>query len=314
MLFKFIFLLLVLIFISLCMGEEFLNPLNMINSLFNTKDFYHSILFELRLPRILMAILIGCLLASSGCITQAVFANNIADPFIIGTASACVFGAFCAYLLNLHDIYYGVFAFVCGSIFSLIIFKFNKASISTLLIIGLSISAFLSAFSSLFAYLIGEDSFKINAFFMGSLSNASWLKILLLASVLFFVCLYFYKCKNALNIILTGDEEAQNLGLNAKNFKIKLLLVSSLAVSFAVSFVGLIAFIGLIIPHIARLMLKNYDNSLILPFSTVLGGIFLLLCDDFSRTIIAPVEIPIGISTAFFGSPVFLYFALKGFK
>ena len=196
--------------------------------------------------------------------------------------------------------------------FALAIFKISaKASIATLLIIGIATSSFLGAFTSFFTYLIGEDSFKIVAWLMGNIGSASWLRVGILTLPLIFCLLYFYAHKNELNILLSGDEEARNLGVNARKLKIKLLIISSLAVSFAVAFTGLIAFVGLIVPHIIRLLIKNYDNALVVPLCTALGGLFLLICDTLARSLLAPVQIPIGVLTAFFGAPMFLYLALK---
>ncbi len=303
----------VLFFVTLMIGEMNLSLIEVFKALFTNEDETLSlIVFELRLPRILMAILIGMLLASSGSVTQTVFANPIADPYIIGIASAATFGAVLAYMLKVPDYYFGVFGFVCCCVFSLMIFKISRrASIATLLIIGIAVSSFLGAITSLCIYIIGEDSFRIVTWLMGYLGLASWHKVLILSVPLVLCVLYFYFHKNELNIILSGDEEARNLGVDAEKLKINLLVVSSFAVAFAVAFSGLIGFVGLVIPHIIRLMLKNYNNALVLPLCTLLGGVFLLFCDTLARTIIAPVELPIGILTAFFGAPVFLYLALK---
>jgi len=303
----------VLFFVTLMIGEMNLSLIEVFKALFTNEDETLSlIVFELRLPRILMAILIGMLLASSGSVTQTVFANPIADPYIIGIASAATFGAVLAYMLKVPDYYFGVFGFVCCCVFSLMIFKISRrASIATLLIIGIAVSSFLGAITSLCIYIIGEDSFRIVTWLMGYLGLASWHKVLILSVPLVLCVLYFYFHKNELNIILSGDEEARNLGVDAEKLKINLLVVSSFAVAFAVAFSGLIGFVGLVIPHIIRLMLKNYNNALVLPLCTLLGGVFLLFCDTLARTIIAPVELPICILTAFFGAPVFLYLALK---
>lgn len=270
-----------------------------------------KILWEVRMPRILLAVLIGALLASSGAVTQSIFANPIADPYIIGIASAATFGAVLAHFIGLDDVYYGVVGFVCCATFSLLIFALQeRANITTLLIIGIAISSFLGAISSLFMYIIGESSFKIIAWLMGYLGLSAWYKVWILSAVLV-VCLgYFYAHRNGLNIILSGDEEAKNLGLDAKKLKRNLLIISSLSVSFGVAFSGLIGFVGLIIPHIVRLSLRDYSNALVLPLCTGLGGLFLLFCDTIARSV-QSFEIPIGIITAFFGAPVFLYLALK---
>ncbi|MBX1976936.1 TonB-dependent receptor [Campylobacter jejuni] len=299
-------------FIALCLGDENLNPKELFSYIFSQDKILRQIIIDGRLPRIIMAILIGMLLASSGAITQNVFSNPIADPYIIGIASAATFGAVLAYLLKLNDYYYGILGFVCSAFFALGVFKISsKASIATLLIIGIAASSFLGAFTSFFTYLIGEDSFKIVAWLMGNIGNASWFRVGILILPLIFCLFYFYAHKNELNILLSGDDEARNLGVNAQKLKINLLIVSSLAVSFAVAFSGLIGFVGLIIPHTIRLLLKNYDNALVIPLCTAFGGLFLLICDTLARTLLAPVQIPIGILTAFFGAPIFLYLALS---
>lgn len=302
-----------LFFLSLMIGDSLMGVSQIAHALFGNEDeITTSIIFDVRLPRVLMAILIGMLLASSGAITQTIFSNPIADPYIIGIASAATFGAVIAYVLKMPDYTFGLFGFVCCCLFSFFIFAISKRSnITTLLIVGIATSAFLGAFTSFFIYVIGEESFKITAWAMGSLSLASWNKIFILCVPLAFCLFFFYLCRNQLNIILSGDDEARNLGVNSAKLKIVLLMVSSLAVSFGVAFSGLIGFVGLIVPHIIRLMIKNYDNALVLPLCTLLGGVFLLLCDSIARTILSPVEIPIGVVTAIFGAPVFLYLALR---
>ncbi len=150
--------------IALCLGDENLSPKELLSYAFGENEILRQIIIDGRLPRIIMAILIGMLLASSGAVTQNVFSNPIADPYIIGIASAATFGSVLAYLLKLPDYYYGILGFICSAIFSLAIFKVSsKASIATLLIIGIAASSFLGAFTSFFTYLIGEDSFKIVA-------------------------------------------------------------------------------------------------------------------------------------------------------
>lgn len=299
-------------FTALCLGDENLNPKELFSYIFSQDEILRQIIIDGRLPRIIMAILIGMLLASSGAITQNVFSNPIADPYIIGIASAATFGAVLAYLLKLNDYYYGILGFTCSAFFALGVFKISsKASIATLLIIGIAASSFLGAFTSFFTYLIGEDSFKIVAWLMGNIGNASWFRVGILILPLIFCLFYFYAHKNELNILLSGDDEARNLGVNAQKLKINLLIVSSLAVSFAVAFSGLIGFVGLIIPHTIRLLLKNYNNALVIPLCTAFGGLFLLICDTLARTLLAPMQIPIGILTAFFGAPIFLYLALS---
>lgn len=270
------------------------------------------ILLEVRLPRVIMALLIGMLLGSSGVVVQSVFLNPLADPYIIGIAASATFGAVVAYFLDLPEVFYGVFAFFSSSFLSIMIFKLSRKgkSIATLLIIGIAFSSFLGAFTAFATYMIGENSFKITAWMMGYLGSASWSKIGMISLPLLFSFVYFYLKRFELNVILSGDEEAQSLGIDVEKTKKHLLIVASLIVAFSVAFTGMIGFVGLIIPHTARLISKSSNNVLLIPLSTIGGGLFLLFCDTIGKSILAPVEIPIGVITAFFGAPFFLYLAI----
>jgi iron complex transport system permease protein len=277
-----------------------------------------TILINVRLPRILMAVLIGMLLSSSGTVVQTVFQNPLADPYIIGIAASATFGAVLAFIFNLPDIMYGVLAFIISVIVSLVIFKLsksgNRSEISTLLIIGIAISSFLGAFTSFAMYLIGENSFKIVTWMMGYLGSATWPKIVILLFPLIVSVLYFFVKRHELDLLLSGDEEAHALGVNVEKLKKRMLVVSSLIVGFSVAFTGMIGFVGLIVPHTIRLLTKSSSNTKLIPLASLGGGVFLLFCDTIGRTIIAPVEVPIGVVTSFFGAPFFLYLAMRSKK
>nr|WP_241518047.1 iron ABC transporter permease [Campylobacter blaseri] len=301
-------------FLSLFLGGAdigFSDIINLLNG--DVKNAKSIILLEIRIPRVIMAFLIGMLLASSGVVTQSVFLNPLADPYIIGIASSATFGAVIAYFLKLPDIFYGLFAFIASAGLSFLIFVIYKKAnnIATLLITGIAFSSFLGAFTSFATYLIGEESFKIVAWMMGYLGGASWNKIAMLIVPLIFTIFYFYIKRDELNIILSGDEEAKSLGVDVEKIKKRLLVVSALSVSFSVAFTGMIGFVGLIIPHTLRMFLRTSNNAILIPLSSVFGGIFLLICDDIGKSILSPTEIPIGVITAFFGAPFFLYLALK---
>lgn len=292
-------------------------PLEYIFFLEKAPDYIKTIIFNLRLPRIMMALLIGMMLASSGAVVQTVFQNPLADPYIIGIAASATFGAVIAFTLNLPDFMYGILAFITCLASTFLIFKIakkgNSINISTLLIVGIAISSFLGAFTSFAMYLIGEDSFKITMWMMGYLGNASWKRVIFLLIPLILSLVYFYLKRYELDALLSGDEEAHSLGIDINRLKIRILAVSALIVAFSVAFSGMIGFVGLIIPHTIR-MIVGPSNSKMLPNTILAGGFFLLLCDTFGRVILAPVEIPIGVITAFFGAPFFLYLALKSKK
>ena len=197
---------------------------------------------------------------------------------------------------------------------TLLIFKIskrgNKIEVNTLLIVGITLSAFLAGFTSFAIYMIGEDSFKITMWLMGYLGNASWYQIIFLIFPLIFSSAYFYAKRNELDILMLGDEQAHSLGINIAKLKFHLLIVSSFVVAYSVAFTGMIGFVGLIVPHIMRSIIGPL-NARLIPFVLIYGGIFLLICDTFGRIILAPVEIPIGVITSILGAPFFLYLALK---
>lgn len=273
-----------------------------------------TIILQVRLPRIMMALLVGTMLASSGTVVQAVFHNPLADPYIIGISASAVTGAVIAYLLKLPIIFYGIFAFFVSVATTFLIFRLSAGRganrITTLLIIGIAVSSFLGAFTSFAIYAIGEDSYKIVVWTMGYLGAASWIKVGILAVPLAGAVIFFFFYRHELDALMLGDEEAHALGVNVPRLKKLLLLVSCLIVSFSVAFSGMIGFVGLIIPHTMRLLI-GHSNTKLLGFSAFAGGVFLLFADTVARNILSPTEIPIGAVTAFFGAPFFIYLAMR---
>ncbi|MGL4868070.1 MAG: FecCD family ABC transporter permease, partial [Cetobacterium sp.] len=263
---------------SLSLGSVSI-PIKQLFSMNDAPDYIKIIIYDIRLPRIVMAILIGMMLSSSGVVVQAVFQNPLADPYIIGIAASATFGAVIAYVFQLPDIFYGILAFVSCLISTFIIFKLSnqngKVEITTLLIVGIAVSSFIGAFTSFAMYLIGEESFKITMWLMGYLGGATWTKISLLIFPLVFSLIYFYMKRNELDALLSGDEEANSLGVDVQELKMKILTVSSLVVAFSVAFSGMIGFVGLIIPHSIR-MIVGPSNSKLIPNSALAGALFLL--------------------------------------
>ncbi len=289
-------------------------PIDEILGITKAPDYVKMIIFDIRVPRILMAILIGMMLASSGVVVQTVFQNPLADPYIIGIAASATFGAVIAFVFNMPDMMYGVMAFITCLISTFLIFKLSnrkgKINVTMLLIIGIAISSFIGALTSFAMYMIGEDSFKITMWLMGYLGNATWNKVVILIIPLVVSLLYFYKNRFQLDALLSGDEEAHSLGVDTYKLKVRILSIASLIVAFSVAFSGMIGFVGLIIPHSVR-MITGPSNSKLIPNAALAGGFFLLVCDTIGRLLLAPIEVPIGIVTAFFGAPFFLYLAFK---
>ena len=250
-------------------------PLEYIFNPEKAPEYIKIIIFNLRLPRIVMSILVGMMLSSSGVVVQTVFQNPLADPYIIGIAASATFGAVIAFVFNMPDYMYGVIAFFTCLSSTLLIFKMakkgNKVNVATLLIVGIAVSSFLGAFTSFAMYLIGENSFKITMWMMGYLGNATWNRVIFLAIPLVFSVSYFYLKRNQLDALLSGDEEAHSLGIDVNKLKVRTLTVAALVVAFSVAFSGMIGFVGLIVPHTMR-MLLGPSNSKLLP-STILAGV-----------------------------------------
>lgn len=294
---------------------DFIKGLNLLLGNGNKDLLEYKIIWNLRIPRAVMAIIIGMLLGSSGAITQTLFRNPMADPYTIGISASGTFGAVIAFLLGLSEVYFGVFGSIFSFITSLLIFKLSNSKrgsldLSTLLIIGIAISALLRAVISLVMYIVGEDSFRVVLWTMGYLGGADWKKIVILLVPLLFSLIYFYINRYNLDIILLSDEEAHSLGIDIKKFKYKVLMISTFMVGFSVAFTGMIGFVGLIIPHLVRIIFGS-SNIKLIPLSMLYGGLFLLLCDTISRGVLTTMEIPIGIVTAIFGAPFFIYLAFK---
>ena len=171
-----------------------------------------SIIIDVRLPRIIMAVLIGMLLASSGTVVQSVFQNPLADPYIIGISASATLGAVIAYVFNFPDVMYGICGFIVSVIVALIIFRISRSrtrtDVAVLLIVGIAISSFLGAFTSFSMYLIGQDSFRIVTWMMGYMGSASWLKIGVLMIPLVVSVVYFYLKRYEIYLLMSGDEEA----------------------------------------------------------------------------------------------------------
>lgn len=282
------------------------------------KKTFTSIVFYVRLPRVLVAVLVGGALGISGCTMQSLLKNPIADSGIIGISSGASLGAVITIALGLTGKY--IFAMpifsvviallVAGLVYSLDSFK-GKADNLLLILSGIAISSFVGAISSLLLTTMAETQLKEYIFWsIGSLSGRRWehfnfavLPILILS----FILIHYGK---ELNILLLGDEEAKSLGIDIKSLRKKILGIVSLITSISVCISGNIGFVGLIIPHILRKLIGS-DNRKLLKSSFLGGAFFLTLCDLLSRTIFSPKELGVGIITAIVGAPYFIYLIVK---
>lgn len=282
---------------------------------------YQTIIWKVRMPRILMSALTGGALAVVGAAFQGVFQNSLADPHILGVSSGAALGATIAMLtgasaavsfLDLGAI--GVFAFTGALITVFMVYHVAKIggdiSATNMLLTGTAVSTMLSAVISLLMTFNHDQIAKVYMWTMGSFSSATWKKtgFLLLFVLVGFSVLTCYAGK--LNIMMLGEDEAKCLGIDTVRTRRIIIVVSSLLVAAAVSVSGIIGFVGLIIPHCVRLT-GGSDNRRLMPYSFLAGAVFLVLCDTAARTIAAPTEIPVGIITSIFGAPFFIILVLK---
>ncbi len=283
------------------------------------KDSSEIIFFRIRLPRILLALLIGAALAVAGVTYQALFKNPMADPYIIGVSSGAAFGANLAILTGLSVSVFGlstisIYAFIGSLAVTFLVYNIarigRKIHIETLLLAGIAIGAFLSAMSSFMMYVAGDKLHQMVYWTMGGLWSSTWDDVAaIVVFIIIGIAIIALKART-LNLLLMGDETAQHLGVEVEREKRILLTASSLITAFAVSVSGLIGFVGLVIPHIMRIVVGP-DHRILIPTSALFGAIFLIFADTVARTIFSPTELPVGIITAFFGGPFFAYLLIK---
>lgn len=270
-----------------------------------------SIILQIRLPRILLGVLVGSALAVAGAAMQGLFKNPMADPYVIGISSGAAFGATIAIVLGVQGIFSVPLMAFMGAIFSAFL-VYNIARVNgqmqmeTVLLSGIAVAIFFSALTSFFMYVAGENLHQIVFWLMGGLWARGWDHVGVSFVPIFIGILGIYVFARDLNVMQLGEESALHLGIEIEQVKKILLALSSLVAGIAVSVSGIIGFVGLIIPHMVRIMVGP-DHRILIPASALVGAIFLILADSVARTIISPAELPVGIITAFFGAPFFIY-------
>lgn len=278
-----------------------------------------AIIMDLRLPRILGGALIGLGLSTAGVVFQGVFRNPMADPYVIGVSSGAALGAALAIVLNVGFTVFGVSALsVMAFLFSLtaVFIVFNlartgpKVPVTTLLLSGLAVSITFSAFISLLQLMSGWELHRLVYWMMGGLSGIRWRDLKSAAPLILGGVVGVYLYSRDLNIMTLSEEEAQHLGVNVERSKRILLALGSLITAASVSISGLIGFVGLIIPHLTRIMVGP-DHRVLTPASLMTGAAFLVVCDSLARSILAPIELPVGLVTSLTGAPFFLYLLRK---
>lgn len=279
-------------------------------------EYYQVTLWQLRIPRIVMSVLAGAALAICGGVFQSIFRNPVCDPYILGISSGASIGAAAAFILGWDAVVFGVTmpALVTALLTLLLILGIarfrGKHDTNTLLLIGIALNFLISALITLLVVMNQKEMHKIYFWTMGSLTHVSWIEIAWLVPVMVICIIILFYHSKAMNIMQVGVETAQTLGVNTERTTHVVLVTSSVLISVVVSFCGSIGFIGLIMPHVARLLVGS-NNRRLFTYSLFFGAFFLLIADTLARTIAAPAELPVGSITALAGAPYFIYLVMR---
>ncbi|MCQ2977417.1 MAG: iron ABC transporter permease [archaeon] len=314
-----------LFFISFLLGRYPIAPIDVIKTILSpifpslkVSPAISSIVFNIRLPRIIASLAVGASLAIAGSTFQGIFRNPLVSPDLLGVSQGAGFGAALAILINMGNAIIQIFAFIFGIISVLITYTISKTykseGILVLVLAGTAVSAFFSAFISGTKFIADpyDKLPQITFWLMGSLSSITFEQLAMISIPLIIGLIIILVLRWHLNILTMGDEEARSLGINPDKIRIITISACTLITSAAVSISGVIGWVGLVVPHICR-MIVGPDHKILIPASLSFGASFLLLIDTISRTMIS-IEIPLGILTAVIGVPIFLYLLRKGYS
>lgn len=314
---------------SLQFGSTFIPLADILNSLWShlgieTLSIPHmtdTIIFDIRLPRLIYSILTGIGLSTVGLLMQTVTRNALADPYVLGVSSGAstgaVFAIICGGLPLLGAYNIPLFA-ALGAILSIVLVLLcvgKSNSPVKLILIGMGMTGIFSAITMMIIYGAKHEAQVRSAMFwlLGSFSGIQWQDLPLSTIVVTLFCLFIYIYKQDLDILLLGNQEAANIGLSVKILQLSIVITSSIVIATLVSKVGVVGFIGLIIPHLARIVSgPKHQNTLV--FSILIGSIIMIWSDVLSRALYSPEEIPIGVLTSLLGAPLFIWIIMKRYK
>ncbi|MFP3254854.1 MAG: iron ABC transporter permease [Thermoplasmata archaeon] len=280
-------------------------------------DVYSIIIWQLRMPRILLAAIVGASLTVSGAVMQGLFRNPLADPYVTGTASGAALGATISMFFGFFYIsifFLPLFAFVGALLTTLIVLLISSISGSlkseNMLLAGIGTSIFLSAFVSLLLYLLGKDLLTVFYWLMGSFSGATWTEVY----IMFFVAIPTIAIIGIMSLdldpMMLGEDHAYSLGIDVKKVRVIFFILASLITGLSVAFSGIIGFVGLVIPHIVRILIGPKNRHLIAS-AIFIGASYMVIADTISRSISIIEELPVGIVTSMIGVPVFLFLLVR---
>ncbi|MBQ63103.1 MAG: hypothetical protein CMQ19_13670 [Gammaproteobacteria bacterium] len=282
----------------------------------DSSSVHKMIVVDIRLPRMFLAILVGASVATSGAAIQGLFRNPLADPALIGVSGgAALFAA--AYLvvgaeLGIASMGIPASAFIGGLLATWLVLEVGRrgGTISSMLLAGIAINAVTLSGVGMLTYLSTDVELRSVAFWaLGSLNGADWYGVAIATSVLPVIAIFLIRSEQ-LNAITLGDREAGHLGISVARLRIEIVVLTALATGVSVALCGVIAFIGLVVPHLVRMSLGS-NHYMVIPGSALLGGLLLLLADSLSRSLLSPAELPVGIITALLGGPFFIYLIVR---
>ncbi|OOV87303.1 FecCD family ABC transporter permease [Oceanospirillum linum] len=284
----------------------------------NLQSYQQAVVTELRLPRILLALAVGAILAQSGAVMQGLFRNPLADPGIIGVSSGAAVGAVIAIVwlpASISAWSVPVAAFISGLGATLLVYGLSQTrsgtSVLVLLLAGVALSAFAGAAIGFVSYFASDENLRaLSLWQMGSLAGSDTHKILLASATFALLAYAFQKRAGALNALLLGEADARHLGINVERLKLELIVLTAVGVGVAVACSGIIGFVGLVVPHIVR-MTTGPSHKTLLPLTALCGALLLLVADLFSRLAVQPAELPVGLVTALMGAPFFLFMLIQ---
>ncbi|HNB35788.1 MAG TPA: iron ABC transporter permease [Anaerolineales bacterium] len=311
------FFLIAALILSLAIGAVFIPPADILRALagVSSDGVVRTILWDIRLPRTVLIALTGMALGGSGAAYQGLFRNPLADPYLIGIASGAGLGAVLAMTVKWSYSFWGLMAIplsaFAGALLTVSLVYFlarvgQTTPVTTLILAGVAISSFATSLMSFLMLRSDGELRRAMSWLMGGAIQLGWTSVLAMLPYLILGLGTLIIHGHALNLMQFGDEQAQQLGLNVQRSKQIVLFASSLATAAAVSFVGIVGFIGLVVPHIMRLWFGG-DYRRLLPLSILGGSTALLISDVIARVVIAPQELPVGIVTALAGAPFFLW-------
>ena len=273
-----------------------------------------AVVWQLRLPRVLIAFMVGGGLAIAGAAIQGMVRNPLADPGLIGiTSGAMLFAALAMVLVGDWPLGVASSAFIGSLLTMMLVMKLagKQSHIMSMILAGLVISSLAGAVVGLMNYLADDNQLRALTFWtMGSLANSHWQDVAILLPITVVSVWVLHSVAIPLNALLLGEDAAQQMGVNVLVAKRKVMIAATLMVGVSVAMTGLIGFVGLMIPHLVRFF-TGANHQRLLPISFMLGGSFLVLCDVFARTLAVPAEVPIGLITSLIGAPFFIYLLLQ---